>query len=216
MFFKTFKGCCWLSPSPSFARQSICSLIVWKKVHVTPKGYSSKQRKELSPCSQTCLALPSLFLLSLLQPHYATWKWCWLSLDEGAEDKAVSNNQPAPLPWRKCKAPVQTCSLFSLFRHAPQVLLGLKGSSPCLSLCSCSGFLPAFWCPWSLSSRQRGMSLCWKQQPCKGAVHLAFLLVLRELWRRSFANLCHAFNSNNDAYLLLKACFEGKTITVYK
>lgn len=142
---ESFKDCCWLSPSPHFTnKQSVRSLFLWKKVHITPEGYSSKQGKEASPHSQACRALPSLSLLPSLQPQEYRLETVLAILGGRSRRRgAVSNNPPAPLQWWKRKAPVQTCTPPSPFRHAPQVPLGSQVSAPCLNLCFCTVFLPA-------------------------------------------------------------------------
>lgn len=106
--FIGFEGCCWLSPSPRFAnKQSVRSLYIWKKVHITPEGYSSKQGKEMSPCSQACGALPSLSLLSLLQPHKYCLEMVLAILRERSRRcGAVSNNPPSDEKARLLLGPV--------------------------------------------------------------------------------------------------------------
>lgn len=208
-------------PSPPFTnKQSVRSLFIWKKVHITPEGYSSKQGKETSPCSQACWALPFLSLLSLLQPH----EYCLemvLAIPGGRRrSRAMSHNPPVPLQQWKCKGPAQSCTPSSPFRDAPQVPLGSEVSAPCLNLCFCTVFWPASW--WGvargcLSCQQRGMFLCWEQQPRQGTADLHFLLVSVETLEKALSHaLCCVLNGNNVAFLFPKECFEDTVTNMYE
>lgn len=210
-----------VEPLSLFCKQTVrLQFIHMEESSHHPRGLFQQAGKGNVSSFPDLWALPSLSLLSFLQPHKYCLEMVLTVLGGRGRSGAVSNEPPAPLQQWKCKAPVQTCTLSFPFRQAPQVPLGLEVSDPCLNLCSCTVYLPISW--WGvahsfLSSWQRGTFLSWEQQPHQGALDLAFLLVSVETFEKTLSHsLCHILNGNNVAFLLPKECFEDAVINMYE